>query len=141
MTAAVAQRGDEWVHDLKTWPVYFTALAEGRKTYELRRDDRGFEVGDVLRLREWDPRLDDDGLGGYTGREVRRVVTHVLRDAPGLGLTDGFALLSLADRRSADTEALRARIEGALTERSVAAFRNGQDYIRVDLVRAALDTR
>lgn len=105
------QPDDERVHILKTWPVYFAALADGRKTYELRRDDRGFEVGDVLRLREWDPRMGTQfGPGGYTGREVQRVITHVLRDAPGFGLADGYALLSLAARPSADTETLRARL-------------------------------
>jgi hypothetical protein len=79
------------VHELKTWPGYFNAVAEGRKTYELRRDDRGYAVGDLLRLREWTP-----SGHAYTGREVERLVTHVLRAAPGFGLADGFVLLSLA---------------------------------------------
>ncbi|MEZ2410588.1 DUF3850 domain-containing protein [Bosea sp. RCC_152_1] len=41
------------VHELKTWPVYFDAVARGEKTFEVRRDDRGFQKGDIVRLRRW----------------------------------------------------------------------------------------
>jgi hypothetical protein len=77
-------------HDLKTWPNYFQDLWTGRKTFELRRDDRGFAVGHYLRLHEWDP-VD----GTFTGRTVLADVTSVLRDAEGWGLRDGFVILSL----------------------------------------------
>jgi hypothetical protein len=43
------------LHTLKTWPDQFTAVADGSKTFEVRYDDRGFAVGDLLRLAEWDP--------------------------------------------------------------------------------------
>jgi hypothetical protein len=43
-------------HELKTWPVPFAAMLEGRKMYELRPcEDREFAVGDELILREWQP--------------------------------------------------------------------------------------
>ena len=42
-------------HDLKIWPEHFRAVASGEKTVELRTDDRGYEVGDELLLREYDP--------------------------------------------------------------------------------------
>ena len=38
------------VHQLKTLPVYFDAVERGEKTFEVRRDDRGFQKGDVVRL-------------------------------------------------------------------------------------------
>lgn len=53
------------VHHLKTWPLYFQAIERGDKTFELRRNDRDFKVGDTLILQEWDPRK---GGGNYTGR-------------------------------------------------------------------------
>lgn len=64
------------VHELKVWPAYFAALADGRKTFEIRRNDRGYQVGDVLALREWRPDL-VPGSGDYTGRSLTRVVTYI----------------------------------------------------------------
>lgn len=43
-------------HELKTWPAYFAAVIEGRKTFEIRNDrDRGFQTGDTVTLYEYDP--------------------------------------------------------------------------------------
>lgn len=58
-------------HELKTWPESFEAVQSGAKTFELRRDDRGFAVGDRLLLREWTP-------DGYTGRQCYRLVTYIV---------------------------------------------------------------
>ena len=41
------------IHELKIWPQYFDAIASGIKTFEVRKDDRGFAVGDTLVLKEW----------------------------------------------------------------------------------------
>jgi hypothetical protein len=60
-------------HELKTWPDYYAHLVDGTKTFEYRRDDRGFKVGDVLYLREWEPTFER-----YTGREMHRRVTYLL---------------------------------------------------------------
>jgi hypothetical protein len=89
----------EQVHDLKTWPEYFDAVASGVKTFEIRRDDgRRFEVGDVLRLREWRPgrvNWPKATWGVYTGREVRVRVTFALR-GPAFGVERGFVALAIA---------------------------------------------
>jgi hypothetical protein len=37
-------------HTLKVVPPYFDALADGSKTFEVRRNDRGFQTGDRLNL-------------------------------------------------------------------------------------------
>lgn len=60
-------------HRLKTWPSYYRSVETGAKTFELRRDDRHFEVGDTLVLQEWSPLSER-----YTGRELTRVVTFIL---------------------------------------------------------------
>lgn len=67
-------------HVLKTWPEPFAAVLDGRKRYEIRVDDRGFAVGDVLVLREWEPVVMAGGLNlgpRFTRREVRCVVTYL----------------------------------------------------------------
>lgn len=84
-------------HELKTWPEFFQAMVDGLKTWELRRDDRpgGFQVGDHLLLREWDPepsKLPGRSLAvGYTGREVLVRVDYIMPEETvmslcGLGL-------------------------------------------------------
>lgn len=61
------------VHDLKTWPEYFAAIWDGRKTFEVRRNDRNFRAGDVIALHEWEPKK-----GRFTGRQARGRITYVL---------------------------------------------------------------
>lgn len=95
------------VHELKIAPRWFDAVLDGSKTFEIRNDDRGFRVGDGLRLREYDRdrTVDIEAeserpiriLDGYTGRECRATVLSVLRyeDFP-MGLQPGYAILSIA---------------------------------------------
>jgi hypothetical protein len=44
-------------HELKIWPQFFRAVLNGSKTFELRKNDREFQSGDEVVLREWDPEL------------------------------------------------------------------------------------
>ena len=41
-------------HELKTDPPQFQAIRQGWKTYELRLNDRGFEVNNILKLVSFD---------------------------------------------------------------------------------------
>ena len=75
------------VHELKILPVFFDSVAEGEKTFELRRNDRGFLVGDYLKLREWSE------LPGYSGRELLVKVTYMTVDF--VGLEDGYCILGI----------------------------------------------
>jgi hypothetical protein len=62
----VSARGWEPVtttHELKIWPIYFDARKDGKKTFELRVNDRDFKVGDRVLLKEWCPLKKE-----YTGR-------------------------------------------------------------------------
>lgn len=84
-------RGEARLHDLKCWPESFTPLWTRDKTHEVRPDDRGYRVGDVLVLHEYDPEEHT-----YTGRVLLARVTHVL---PGgqFGIERGHVVLSLRD--------------------------------------------
>ncbi len=59
-------------HQLKTWPSFFDAIKNGRKTFEIRIDDRGFECGHTLNLREFNPLI-----GRFTGRSIKRKITYI----------------------------------------------------------------
>jgi hypothetical protein len=74
-------------HELKTWTAPFQAMLDGVKRFEFRKNDRDYRVGNVLRLREWNPDT------GYTGRELRAKVTWMLTS--GFGLPDGYCVMSI----------------------------------------------
>lgn len=75
-------------HDLKTWPQFFDAVESGEKTFELRKNDRGFAVRDFLRLMEWSP-----DTKRYTGRICIVQVTYMVTGA--FGLEPGFSCLGI----------------------------------------------
>lgn len=77
------------VHDLKTHVVSFGGILTGAKTHEWRRDDRGFVVGDVLHLREWDGIREE-----YTGRDAWQLVTFKTNGGE-FGVPPGFCVLSV----------------------------------------------
>lgn len=82
------------MHELKCWPDDYAAVMRGTKRFEVRRNDRGFRVGDVLWLREYEP----DIPGVYTGRGCQVVVQHIMRhDAPVIRgvLAEGFVVMSM----------------------------------------------
>lgn len=78
----------EKTHDLKTWPEYFAEIANGNKTFELRKNDRDFESGDLLVLQEWNPETRE-----YTGREITKKVGYLLQGE--FGLPDDICVMSL----------------------------------------------
>lgn len=85
-------------HRLKTAPSFFEAVWTGQKTFEVRFDDRGYQRGDTVILREWDRRTPcdcgtvahEDTCLRYTGREVVADVGHVLASTPPNGSQRGF---------------------------------------------------
>lgn len=76
------------VHNLKTAQSYFEDVRIGVKPFEIRYNDRKFNVGDRLLLRE----IDDEQQ--YTGRSLERTVTYIL--GSGFGLIPGWVVLGLA---------------------------------------------
>lgn len=57
-------------HELKTLPSFFEAVVSKRKSFEIRKNDRNFQVGDVLLLKEWDGE-------SYTGSQQYAEVTYL----------------------------------------------------------------
>lgn len=77
------------VHEVKTLPKYFQPQAEGLKSFEVRRNDRDYQVGDILRQKEWTQE------GGYTGRALDREIVYVLDDPTYC--KEGFVVLGLRE--------------------------------------------
>ncbi|MES2287302.1 MAG: DUF3850 domain-containing protein [Bacteroidota bacterium] len=76
-------------HELKTLDKYYRAVLQGAKNFEIRFNDRNFKVNDILLLKE----IDKDG--NYTGRQLYRIVTYILKDAVEYGLKEGFVILGI----------------------------------------------
>jgi hypothetical protein len=72
------EEGKRQRHDLKCLPAYFHAVCRGDKPFEVRRDDRGYQKGDVLNLREYDPTQGATEREHYTGNAEQVLVTYVL---------------------------------------------------------------
>lgn len=87
------------VHELKTWPGPFERILSGEKTAEFRRDDRGFDVGDLLKLREWSP-----STKTHTGRELTRLVTDICEASEGFGIPEGYVMMSIRPVTAKDLE-------------------------------------
>jgi hypothetical protein len=73
-------------HELKILPMHLQYIVDGLKTFELRRNDRCFKVGDRLKLRGW---ID----GRYTGSYYAVTVMSMLENFEGL--KDGYCILSI----------------------------------------------
>jgi hypothetical protein len=87
-------------HELKTWPDFFEAMVSGKKRFEVRKNDRDFQIGDILILKEWIPTGEF-----FTGREAYFYVDYIL-DAPKFGVRDGFVVMSLRPRTIRRTDKL-----------------------------------
>jgi hypothetical protein len=75
------------IHELKTDPVVFQESWVGNKMYEIRYDDRGFNVGDILILKEITFNREE-----YTGRQLTRIVTNKTTE---YGMQDGWCILGV----------------------------------------------
>jgi len=86
-------------HKLKTWPNYFDAVKRGEKPFEVRKDDRGFQKGDVLVLQRTDPDriyCVDTDFKGTVKHELRKRISYVLTGGQ-FGIEPGYVVLGLED--------------------------------------------
>lgn len=61
------------MHELKLVQPYFEAVSAGKKNFEVRRNDRDFQVGDTLILKEF-----RTISGTYTGKQLERTIVYLL---------------------------------------------------------------
>ena len=80
-------------HALKTIHPYFKEIVDGVKTFEVRKADRPFKVGDKLLLQEYD-------IVGkvYSGDEWNGTITYILNDEAFC--KKGFIILGIKEIES-----------------------------------------
>lgn len=90
-------------HTLKCWPDFFNAIASGRKTFEVRKNDRGYQAGDTLVLRAYDPNPPQYGWhwvtlnGGHSYYEdsAATVTVRVSYVLSGHGIEPGYVCMAI----------------------------------------------
>ncbi|MBO0456313.1 DUF3850 domain-containing protein [Enterococcus hulanensis] len=59
------------IHELKILPEYFAAILSRKKTFEIRKNDRGFQEGDTVILKNYTKK------DGYSGDYAKAKITYV----------------------------------------------------------------
>lgn len=79
---------DDHRHKLKLAKMFFNDMQTGRKPFDLQKNDREYQLGDVIEYREMDN-------GEPTGRVIEKEITYILEGFAGL--KEGYCILALAD--------------------------------------------
>lgn len=85
----------EVVHELKTIEPYFTQVLHGFKDFEVRKNDRNFQVGDFLKLVKY------DAVTGLTLKysPIYRRIKYILEGGQ-FGIEKGYCVLGLYPKGS-----------------------------------------
>jgi hypothetical protein len=78
-------------HALKTEEVFFKDIISGAKTFEVRKFDRPFKVGDTLLLQEYNAEKKT-----YTGEEWNGHIVYLLEDPAYV--KKGFCILGIKEK-------------------------------------------
>lgn len=94
-------------HELKCNANYWDAVARGEKTFEVRRDDRGFQKGDIVVLQRWEDRslpmrYSTRGLNNRV-KELSREITFILTGGQ-FGIEPGYVVLGLSRKGSTNAD-------------------------------------
>ena len=79
---------DDRRHKLKLAKMFFNDMQTGRKPLDLQKNDREYQLGDVIEYREMDN-------GEPTGRVIEKEITYILEGFAGL--KEDYCILALAD--------------------------------------------
>lgn len=93
-------------HMLKTDPAVFQDVLDGSKTFEIRFNDRGYQIDDLIVLKETKFTGQQMKSGQplvYTGREIQKRISYVLS---GYGLQEDWVILGIQDIEAAKSQAV-----------------------------------
>lgn len=74
------------IHSLRTEKRFFEDVKIRKKNFEVRKNDRGYKVGDYLALNEWEN-------DAFTGRSMMVKVTYILDE--GQFCKEGFVTMAI----------------------------------------------
>jgi hypothetical protein len=86
------------IHELKCIQPFFDDVITEIKTFEVRKIDRDFQVGDLLALNEYTDK-------GYTGRCALFEITYILCNSDFCKLTDDNHIMGILGIRPVETSA------------------------------------
>lgn len=107
--------GEPITHELKCWPVYWDATRRGDKPFDVRKNDRGFQTGDIVRLHRYDPStgcyVAPDGSSSHLPQDsgtISLVVTWILQGGQ-FGIEPAYCVLGFGRLGRAAIAALAQR--------------------------------
>ena len=98
MAAGVPVREPK-THEVKLATSWWADIVSGKKRFELRKNDRGYKVGDKLLMQEY-------AAGAYTGRSILADITYTLEEYSGLA--EGYAILGIELLKVSETDTVES---------------------------------
>ena len=80
-------------HELKCEHLNFQAIIDRKKTFEIRKNDRRFHVGDTLVLSEF--KHNPDTPSNFTGRKCHVKITFIQPPKTAPGVDAGYRILAI----------------------------------------------
>jgi hypothetical protein len=75
------------IHELKILPEFYEDVMSGFKTFEVRKADRDFRIGDLIKLNEWEPYEKK-----YTGSSMVYTIGYILGGG-SYGIESGYCVI------------------------------------------------
>lgn len=123
------------VHQIRLGASFFDDACSNIKSFELRKNDCDYKVGDILEMMEF-------ADGRNTGRMVRKLVTYILEDYAGL--EDGYCIMAtklLNENGEVLQEADIKQICGEIRANGDGCTDDGEEFISIDKAVAFVETR
>ena len=86
------------LHELKILHEYLIDVSIGKKTFELRKNDRDYQVGDLIRfidIREDDSTANKNQIEPNIDENTLYRITYVLKDVEKYGLDKDYCILAI----------------------------------------------
>ena len=89
-------------HELKIEPKFLARIKDSSKTFEIRKNDRDFQVGDTLILKEFDPKEGWPNHGVYDSLAVK--VTYLTTAYQ----QDGYVVMGLSINQQKEVQGYKS---------------------------------